>query len=669
MPLVYNTHPSPPAPPTSPAGGLQHMHFVAERRDGAPAVTPDFDQESEKSIIENAPKDRAELIRRLKARNEARIWSLNTNNLEVDPKSDAQEIDDPNGPQSALHSGVFAPDSRQLQHPPSPVNPHFHNPFYNARNPHAEVAPTVHHVSLFPYGQENQGRTGRSRAQSLSGYVLKHPTSPLALNSSQTETDSIDEFTNPIDILDAPLRTRRASLVPSISSLHSSQSPAPPSYSRHPSRRSISDNWYDSFPVAPSHSRQSSRRLSFGVGLGSDLPVGSFVGSYEESILNGRMSTTPSKPLQFLAQIGVLGLGKCKASLKCPTHVTIPFPAYFYSVGDYDSPSPYVGQIDLDTALQNPSKPSKSFPEGGYRIPPRGQLQIIIKNPNKTAVKLFLVPYDLTDMKVGQKTFIRQKSYSADAYIDTLTKPGAVPMTPVTAQKMRDKEREALRYLIHLHLCCPSKGRYYLHRNIRLVFANRVPDGKEKLRNELHQPEPKYSPWKPGGDSLSTPRRRRGSSISFSLAAEEFMLNENARQRMNNFKFGGSTAASCSAVADKDEDEEEEMSSHTTVTARRGDKALNIGNNVDVEGRDEDGDVSMGDDGASTVTCGSWDKLSVYSMSSNRSDSSQHHGLLALKLKGVQQQQQQQEREGLKRKSCEMGGSTEGEPLEKKPEV
>ncbi|KAF3182973.1 hypothetical protein TWF788_005776 [Orbilia oligospora] len=664
MPLVYNTHPSPPAPASVPAGGPQHMHFVtAAATTATPAVTSDFGGESDQNAIENAPKDRAELIRRLKARNETRIWSLNTNNLKIDPKSDAQETEYRNGPQSALHSGIFAPDSRQLQHPPSPVAPHFHNPFHNPRNQHAEVAPTIHHGPLFPYGQENQGRTGRSRAQSLSGYVLKHPTSPLALNSSQTETDSIDEFTNPIDILDAPLRTRRASLVPSISSLYSSQSPAPPSYSRHPSRRSISDNWYDSFPVAPSHSRQSSRRLSFGVGLGSDLPVGSFVGSYEESILNGRMSTTPSKPLQFLAQIGVLGLGKCKTSLKCPTHVTIPFPAYFYSVGDYDSPSPYVGQIDLDTALQNPAKPSKSFPEGGYRIPPRGQLQIIIKNPNKTAVKLFLVPYDLTDMKVGQKTFIRQKAYSADAYIDTLTKPGAVPMTPVTAQKMRDKEREALRYLIHLHLCCPSKGRYYLHRNIRLVFANRVPDGKEKLRNELHQPEPKYSPYKPGADSLSTPRRRRGSSISFSLAAEEFMLNEDARQRMNNFKFGGPTAAACSAIADKDEDEDD-ISSHTTVIARRGNQGLDVNGSKDAEVKDEDGDVSMGDDGTSTVTCGSWDKLSVYSMASSRSDNSPHHGLLAMKLKGVQQ-----EREGLKRKSCEMGACGEGEPLEKKPEA
>ena len=177
------------------------------------------------------------------------------------------------------------------------------------------------------------------------------------------------------------------------------------------------------------------------------------VGSYEESILRGRMSTTPSKPLEFNAQIGVLGLGKCKASLRCPAHVTLPFSAVFYNYASTssgrskmeDGPSPYVGQIDLENGLPNPeegqrakrklqsryqdlkgaaedgplthespvetsegdsvakttkskrpSRTPKAPPGGGYRIPEKGQLQIIIKNPNKTAVKLFLIPYDLS---------------------------------------------------------------------------------------------------------------------------------------------------------------------------------------------------------------------------------------------------------------------------------
>lgn len=226
------------------------------------------------------------------------------------------------------------------------------------------------------------------------------------------------------------------------------------------------------------------------------------------------MSTTPSKPLNFVAQIGVLGLGKCKASLRCPTHVTIPFPAYFYSVGDYDSPSPYVGQIDLDTTLSAEKSKSSKVPPGvggAYRIPQRGQLQIVIKNPNKTAVKLFLVPYDLKDMDAGTKTFIRQKSYSAgNALLSDL------PASSTVAMK-REKEKDALRYLIHLHIVCPSRGRYYLHKSIRVVFANRVPDGKEKLRNEVLWPEPKFSPWK-AENSTSTPNpqvggRKRSSSL------------------------------------------------------------------------------------------------------------------------------------------------------------
>src|SRR5690606_11486341 len=93
------------------------------------------------------------------------------------------------------------------------------------------------------------------------------------------------------------------------------------------------------------------RRLSSGTnGFASELPLGSFVGSYEESILNGRMSTTPSKPFMFVANIGVLGIGKCKAALRCPPHIILPFSAYFYSVSDYDTPSPYVGQIELDNS-------------------------------------------------------------------------------------------------------------------------------------------------------------------------------------------------------------------------------------------------------------------------------------------------------------------------------
>lgn len=214
-----------------------------------------------------------------------------------------------------------------------------------------------------------------------------------------------------------------------------------------------------------------------------------------------------------MAQIGVLGLGKCKQSLRCPAHVTLPFPAYFYSVGDYDSPSPYVGSLDLDSALGAQSGKGKKPPPGvggSYRIPQRGQLQIVIKNPHKTAVKLFLVPYDLRDMEPGTKTFIRQKSYSVGGM-------GGDSPVNATMALARGKERDSLRYLIHMHIVCPSRGRYYIFKSIRVVFANRVPDGKERLRNETLWPEPKFSTWRAEAPSSAITPTAKGRQRSASL--------------------------------------------------------------------------------------------------------------------------------------------------------
>lgn len=281
----------------------------------------------------------------------------------------------------------------------------------------------------------------------------------------------------------------------------------------------------------------------------------------------------PSKPLDFTAQIGVLGKGTCKGHLKCPPHVTIPFPAVFYSyptsgsgrsISD-DCPSPYVGQIDIENSL--PTDDSKATrrrkrhlspmitsgegtpdgtiaphptdaeskrrrekksrrtaspkcpPGGSYRIPQQGQLQIIIKNPHKTAVKLFLVPYDLSDMEPGTKTFIRQRSYSAGPIIDmplSARKNYGTdrPEASLNATENPD-DKPILRYLIHINICCPSRGRFYIHSRVRVVFANRVPDGKEKLRNEIQLPEPRYSPYKPTREPSHT------SSSTARLAIEE----------------------------------------------------------------------------------------------------------------------------------------------------
>ncbi|CBX99278.1 hypothetical protein IAQ61_000608 [Plenodomus lingam] len=505
-------------------------------------------------------------------------------------------------PRSALHSGDFrAPkDSPTSGNGPSsagslstsPVVP-WHRSFSAAAKSAVRNEPFV-----FSYAPSNEARSiSRARATSQcsgNSFAFLPPTSPLVQQANNTDLDPSSrpgsrqgsrspERNNrrhtfsPKSFQDyrSTEMARSASGTPAARHLrHTNSIP----YQAHQPRRSSIYSQYQpqSNPATPF---LSPRRPSFS-SEASPLQHAPMVGSYEESILRGRMSTTPSRPLDFVAKIGVLGKGQCKPSLKCPPHVTVPFPAVFYSyntgngrISD-NEPSPYVGLIDLEHSLPQPTESTdtskrprrhhatsdlgtetadfrlqlgdelsgqslrqearrkekrkrrstspRAPPGGSYRIPAQGQLQIVLKNPNKTAVKLFLVPYDLSDMEAGQKTFIRQRSYSAGPIIDmpTSSRKNYGTDRPEAALSNSDdpNDRPILRYLIHLHICCPSKGRYYLYKSIRVVFANRVPDGKEKLRNEIQLPEPKYSVYKPTRDvtTAHTP-----SSLGSQLVAEK----------------------------------------------------------------------------------------------------------------------------------------------------
>lgn len=489
-------------------------------------------------------------------------------------------------PRSALHSGDFTnahqttSDTNLLE-----TNSKFYGSeqtSWLSTSPPRHFTPYQLDPQFPPVDRSDCIERSRSRAPSLSSsysssFLLKPPTSPLVQSESNEELDLSSEV-NPIDIAsNFPRNSRRHTLQaphhssPSgqLSSIFSNR-PLPHlrrdnthPYQAHQPRRSLTSSTPLTVPLS---SPQTPAYLHSRRPTVDNSPLhASMVGSYEESILRGRMSTTPSKPLDFVAQIGVLGLGKCKPSLRCPAHVTLPFPAVFYSYESTphgragkseDGPSPYVGQIDLENGLPNPDEEARSkrkrtnlrsrpddigmaeglnasqptervirrgekqkrrstsprAPLGGsYRIPEKGQVQIIIKNPNKTAVKLFLVPYDLGGMQPGTKTFIRQRSYSTGPIIDSaLSSTQQVPAhSPL--------DRPTLRYLVHLHICSPSRGRFYLYKSIRVVFANRVPDGKEKLRNEISLPE--YSVYKPGRDSSLGVTLSTG--IGASLAAEK----------------------------------------------------------------------------------------------------------------------------------------------------
>ncbi|CAO2653722.1 Nn.00g031330.m01.CDS01 [Neocucurbitaria sp. VM-36] len=505
-------------------------------------------------------------------------------------------------PRSALHSGDFrekkegsGPDNVASSSgflatsPVAPWNRSFPAPAYPLKQ--EEASYSFHEI---PSNDVRPVSRARAISQSsLHSFAFLPPTSPLVQEANNTDLD-FSSRPNSRQSSRSPERTNRRHTYSPASfhgyqstSMAGSASGTPAArhlryggsipYQAHQPRRASTFNQMQpqSNPPTPF---LASRRPSFS-SEASPLHHAPMVGSYEESILRGRMSTTPSRPLNFVAKIGVLGKGQCKSSLKCPPHVAVPFPAVFYSyntgngrISD-NEPSPYVGLIDLENSLPPPedsnessrrrrrhavpppdnddldfrlhfgeedidrsakedlrrkekrkrrSASPKAPPGGSYRIPPQGQLQIVLKNPNKTAVKLFLVPYDLSDMEPGQKTFIRQRSYSAGPIIDmpasSRTNLGTDRPEAALSNSDDPNDRPILRYLIHLHICCPSKGRHYLYKSIRVVFANRVPDGKEKLRNEIQLPEPRYSAYKPTRDSIAS---QNTTSAGAQLTAEK----------------------------------------------------------------------------------------------------------------------------------------------------
>ena len=494
-------------------------------------------------------------------------------------------------PRSALHAGDFrdqSPRQQALELPTgsplifseprdswlgaSPTSP-WYTPYSPALY-RTDVPETQHDIvdPLQPTPSQSGNRAASYSALS-SSFVFRPPTSPLAQQSNSNDLDTFDRSSSRHCSGSPERSSRRHTFSPrslrnlkvpndtgTSSSIHAQK--VPPlgkegtfPYQAHQPRRSLvsfSELHSLSVPQAPS---ARSRRISLTNDASSPLQHAPMIGRYEESILRGRMSTLPSRPLDFVAQIGVLGKGKCKSNLRCPPHITVPFPAVFYNYATLretssplSGPSPYVGLVDLENSQRmpelalahradRPSPPStgeesnpddarmpsgngilvrsgqvrrklnskrssflKSPPKGSYRIPQQGQLQIVIKNPNKTAVKLYLVPYDLAGMEAGQKTFIRQRSYSAGPVIDmplNLRKNLGTDRPEAALTNSDDpRDRPVLRYLIHLHICCPSRGRYYLYKSIRVVFANRVPDGMEKLRNEIQLPDPLYSVYK-----------------------------------------------------------------------------------------------------------------------------------------------------------------------------
>lgn len=106
---------------------------------------------------------------------------------------------------------------------------------------------------------------------------------------------------------------------------------------------------------------------------------------------------------------------------------------------------------------------------------------MVLCNPERTGLKVFLVPYDFQDMPPRTHTFLRQR---------TLVHYPATSSTPA---------RSMLCFTIHLCFTCNKHGRLFLHRTLRMVFAGLAPDKEAQLETTVEGPsQPKYSPWPRG---------------------------------------------------------------------------------------------------------------------------------------------------------------------------
>ncbi|XP_072004299.1 atos homolog protein A [Engystomops pustulosus] len=200
-------------------------------------------------------------------------------------------------------------------------------------------------------------------------------------------------------------------------------------------------------------------------------PCLSLLGNFEESVLNYRLE--PLGVVEgFTADVGASGVF-------CPTHMTLPVRVSFYSVSEDNAPSPYMGNITLE-----------SLGKRGYRIPPSGTIQVTLFNPNKTVVKMFVVKYDLHEMPPNHQTFLRQRTFSV---------PGKRDKKATILENIMKTEERTLRYLIHLRFQSSKSGKIYLHKDVRLLFSRKsmeVDSGAAyELKSYIETPtNPQFSP-------------------------------------------------------------------------------------------------------------------------------------------------------------------------------
>lgn len=81
------------------------------------------------------------------------------------------------------------------------------------------------------------------------------------------------------------------------------------------------------------------------------------------------------------------------------------------------------------------------LPKRGYHAPTKGTITLALLNPNGTAVHLFLILYDLSDMPPDHRTFIRQR---------IVLMPENTGDGKKTEHSLSSSSKGNLRYLAHI---------------------------------------------------------------------------------------------------------------------------------------------------------------------------------------------------------------------------
>ncbi|CAF1175176.1 unnamed protein product [Adineta ricciae] len=202
-------------------------------------------------------------------------------------------------------------------------------------------------------------------------------------------------------------------------------------------------------------------------GKSMNEPFNSLRVNFIESLLHGKI--LPCGILDgFTVKLGASGLF-------IPKQAVLPVTTFWFNVSEHQAASPYLGFINL-----------QSLPKRGYHTPTKGTITLALLNPNGTAVHLFLIVYDFSDMPADHRTFIRQR----------------IVLMPENSTH-QNTVRENLRYLAHIRFVTSQTGKLYMHSDIRLIFARnkldydeRSGNGKPQLVTLTDVPTPKYWPRK-----------------------------------------------------------------------------------------------------------------------------------------------------------------------------